>query len=167
MDIVEDMLINRKWAKDCLRANIAPEDKIIQRGSVKIALVESNLLNQKKEPALTEAIQAIAPECFGDETQIILNRNVQCKTHVDKNNGYSYVCFFGDFEGGALCFEDGTRFTDKYVWHKINGQIPHWNEEHPGNEYSIVLDRSGAKRKKVEAIMASIKNKGKDKEQET
>jgi hypothetical protein len=100
-------------------------------------------------------------------TQIILNRNVQCKKHVDKNNGYSYVCFFGDFEGGALCFEDGTRFTDKYVWHKINGQIPHWNEEHTGNKYSIVLYRSGAKRKKVEAIMAGIKNKGKDKEPET
>jgi hypothetical protein len=166
MEIVEEMLMKRKWAKDCLRANIAQDDRIIKRGSVKIALVESNLLNQKKEPALTEAIKAIAPEWFGDETQIILNRNVQCKKHVDKNNGYSYVCFFGDFEGGALCFEDGARFTDKYVWHKINGQIPHWNEEHTGNKYSIVLYRSGAKRKKVEAIMAGIKNKGKDKEPE-
>ena len=45
----------------------------------------------------------------------------------------------------------------------INLQIPHWNEEHTGNKYSIVLYRSGAKRKKVEAIMAGIKNKGKDK----
>ena len=75
--------------------------------------------------------------------------------------------FFGDFEGGALCFEDGARLIDKYIWHKINGQIPHWNEEHTGNKYSIVLYRSGAKRKKVEAIMAGIKNKGKDKEPET
>ena len=166
MEIVEEMLMKRKWAKDCLRANVAQDDRIIKRGSVKIALVESNLLNQTKEPALTEAIKEIAPEWFDDETQIILNRNVQCKKHVDKNNGYSYVCFFGDFEGGALCFEDGTRVTDKYVWHKINGQIPHWNEEHTGNKYSIVLYKSGATRKKVEAIMAGIKNKGKDKEPE-
>ena len=79
MEIVEEMLMKRKWAKDCLRANIAQDDRIIKRGSVKIALVASNLLNQKKEPALTEAIQAIAPEWFGDETQTILNRNVQCK----------------------------------------------------------------------------------------
>ena len=57
--------------------------------------------------------------------------------------------------------------TNTYIWHKINGQIPHWNEEHTGNKYSIVLYRSGAKRKKVEAIIAGIKNKGKDKEQET
>ena len=66
-----------------------------------------------------------------------------------------------------MCFEDGSRFTDKYVWHKINGQIPHWNEEHTGHKYSIVLYKSGAKRKKVEAIMAGIKNKGKDQEPET
>ena len=167
MEIVEEMLMKRKWAKDCLRANLAQDDRIIKRGSVKIALVESNLLNQKKEPALTEAIKVIAPEWFGDETQIILNRHVQCKKHVDKNNGYSYVCFFGDFEGGALCFEDGVRFTGKYVWHKINGQTPHWNEEHTGNKYSIILYRSGAKRKKVEAIMVGIKNKTNDKEQES
>ena len=94
MEIVEEMLEKRKWAKDCLRANIAPEDKIIKRGKVKIAMVESNLLNQKKEPALAEAIKQIAPEWFGDETQVILNRNVTCKRHVDKNNGYSYVCIF-------------------------------------------------------------------------
>ena len=81
------------------------------------------MLNQKKEPALTEAIKTIAPECFGDETQIILNRNVQCKRHVDKTSGYSHVCFFGDFEGGALCFEDGVRFTDKYVWHRLTGRF--------------------------------------------
>ena len=56
MEIVEGMLMKRKWAKDCLRANIAQDDRIIKRGSVKIALVESNLLNQKKEPALTESV---------------------------------------------------------------------------------------------------------------
>ena len=159
MEIVEEMLEKRKWAKDCLRANIAPEDKIIKRGKVKIAMVESNLLNQIKEPLLTDAIKQIAPEWFGDETQVILNRNVTCKRHVDKNNGYSYVCFFGDFEGGDLCFDDGAVYKDKHSWHKINGQIAHWNEPHTGNKYSIVLYRSGAKRKKVEAIMQGIKNR--------
>ena len=108
MEIVEEMLMKRKWAKDCLGANIAQGDRVVKRGSVRIALVESNLLNQNKERTLTEAIQAIAPEWIRDETQIILNRNVQSKRQVDKNNGYSYVCFFGDFEGGA-------------AWHKHHG----------------------------------------------
>ena len=48
MDIVEEMLMTRKWAKDCLGANIAQDDRLVKRGSVKIALVESNLLNQQK-----------------------------------------------------------------------------------------------------------------------
>jgi hypothetical protein len=108
----------------------------------KLALVESNVLG-KTERLLKEAIQLTAPEWWDDETKLTLNRNVKCERHKDGGNrNHSYVLFLGDFTGGALLFEDGTRIEEKYKWHKINGSIPHWNEPHEGTKYSIVLYRS-------------------------
>ena len=45
----------------------------------------------------------------------------------------------GGFSGGALHFDDGTTLTQKGVWHRIDGRIPHWNDEHTGTKYSIIL----------------------------
>ena len=59
MDKVEELLAKRKWAKDCLRVNIAEADQIIGRGKdgkFKVALLQSNLLG-KKEDELGDAIQ--------------------------------------------------------------------------------------------------------------
>ena len=86
MEEKEEMLESRKWAKDCLRVNITEPDKIIQRGKVKISLIQSELL-PKKEVALREAVQACAPEWWGDDTQVLVNKNVQCKKHIDANDG--------------------------------------------------------------------------------
>ena len=49
--------------------------------------------------------------------------------------------WLGDFTGGALLFDDGTREEGKGVWHKINGHIHHCNEPHEGNKYGMVLYR--------------------------
>ena len=159
MDKVEDLLVKRKWQGTCLRLNIAQKDDIVtsgKSGNFKVAKVMSNLLT-KKEKELKEAIQYIAPEWFGDETQVILNNNVTCKRHKDSNVGHSWIIFLGDFEGGALCFEDGTRLKQPYIWHKIDGQIPHWNEPHTGQKYSIVLYRRGAKKTKVDNIVGVLR----------
>ena len=126
MDVIEKMLDSRKWAKDCLRINITEPDTIIQRGKVKLSLLQSHVL-QKNETALREHIKAIAPEWWGDETHVLLNKNVKCKQHVDKHDGHLCVLWLGDFSGGALLFEDGTKLDEKHKWHKINGRIPHWN----------------------------------------
>ena len=161
MDKVEELLTKRKWVKDCLRLNIAQPEQIISRGKnskFKVALVQSNLLG-KKEQELREAIQYIAPEWWGDETQVILNKNVQCKRHKDKNKEHSWIIWLGDFTGGALCFDDGTRLEEQYKWHKVDGQIPHWNEPHEGTKYGIVLYRSGAKKTKIQHIIECIKKK--------
>ena len=104
---------SRKWRKDCLRTNITEPDKIIQRGKVSISLLQSEVLRKDKETALREHIKTIAPEWWGDETQVLLNKNVQCKKHVDTNDGHSYILWLGDFSGGALLFEDGTRLDEK------------------------------------------------------
>ena len=170
MDKVEELMASRKWAKDCLRTNIALPDQIITRGKtgkVRIAMVQSNLL-RKDETELKSAIEFIAHEWFGDETQVILNRNVQCKRHVDKGNiGHYLIIFLGDFTGGALSFDDGTKLEEQYKWHKIDGHIAHWNEPHEGTKYSIVLYRNGAKKTKIQQITdGRKKNKEQEQEQE-
>ena len=168
MDKVEELLRSRKWAKDCLRVNIAQPEQIITRGKsgkVKIALVKSNLL-RKDEHELREAIRYIAPEWWDEETQVILNHNVQCKRHKDSNKEHSWIIFLGDFTGGALCFEDGTRVEEQYKWHKIDGHQYHWNEPHEGEKFSIVLYRSGAKKTKIQQIIeAKKKRTGKSQEE--
>ena len=162
MDKVEELLDKRKWAKDCLRVNIAEADQIISRGQdgkFKVALLQSNLLGNK-EDELRDAIKYIAPEWWGDEeTQVILNKNVQCKRHKDKNKEHSWIIWLGDFNGGALCFDDGTRLDEQYKWHKIDGQIPHWNEPHEGTKYGIVLYRRGTKKTKIQNIVEAIRKK--------
>ena len=82
MDRVEELLGKRRWNKHCLRANIAkPEDIVCycKEGNIKVAKVASNVLNNReKEPALYDAIQAVAPEWWDDETQTTLNKDVTC-----------------------------------------------------------------------------------------
>ena len=158
MEEIEKMLTTRRWAKDCLRVNITEPEDIIQRGTIKISKLQSEVL-PKKEVALREAIQAIAPEWWGDETQVLVNRNVKCKKHIDKNDGHSYILWLGDFTGGALLFEDGTRLEDKHKWHKINGQIPHWNEPHEGTKYAVVLYKRAIKHTKQQMMAKAIKKK--------
>ena len=66
--------------------------------------------------------------------------------------GHSWILWLGDFQGGALVFEDGSRIEEKYKWHKIDGQIPHWNEPHEGTKYSIIVYKSQAAKNKSSNI---------------
>jgi hypothetical protein len=67
--------------------------------------------------------------------------------------------WLGDFVGGALLFEDGTKHEEKYKWHKINGRIPHWNEPHEGNKYAIVLYRRAIKHTKQQMMAWALKKR--------
>ena len=68
--------------------------------------------------------------------------NLVCAPHRDGKNSssLSYICFLGDYEGGALCLEDGTRFEARNVWHSFNGRdVTHWNEEvTSGQKFALV-----------------------------
>ena len=111
------MLNKRKWAKECLRANIAEPHQIVYRGvkkNVKIAVLQSEVLH-KKETELRGLIESIAPEWWGDDTKVLLNKNATCKRHRDGNDGHSYILWLGDYTGGALLFDDGTVLSEKYV----------------------------------------------------
>jgi hypothetical protein len=166
MDKVQELLVNRRWAKDCLRLNIAQSEQILTRGEsgFKVALVQSNVL-RKSERELREAIQEIAPEWWGDETKVLVNKNVQCKRHKDKNKEHSWILWLGDYTGGELCFENGVVLSERYQWHKIDGQIPHWNEPHTGDKYAIVLYRTGAKKTKIENIIEQRKKLQQEREE--
>ena len=135
-----------------------PPEQVMQWGKVKLALCESNspLKRNLHDDRLVEAIRLIAPEWWGDRTRLCLNRNVKCERHRDGNKGTSYILFLGDFTGGVLLFDDGTRIEEKYKWHAIDGQIPHWNEPHTGCKYSVALYRRGAKRTKVDNILGVL-----------
>ena len=77
-------------------------------------------------------------------TELQCNKNVTCLPHRDRaNTTDSYIAFFdGDtpFKGGALVFEDGTRYETKMVWHGPfdGGRVLHWNEAHDGDKISCV-----------------------------
>ena len=160
MELVETLMASRKSRNMCLRANIVTPDKIQVWKSTKLALTESNSPTKSRhDQELKRAIEAIAPEWWGENTRICLNRNVQCEKHRDGNKGHSYILWLGDFTGGALVFEDGTRIEDKGMWHKINGQIAHWNEPHEGTKYGIVLYKRAIKHTKEGNISKAIKMK--------
>ena len=159
-DRVEELLANRKWQKHCLRANMAQPDDIITYGKVRVAKVLLNVLNKReKEPELYDAIKEIAPEWWGDETQITLNKDLVCKRHRDHaNKEHSWILWLGDFTGGALNFDDGTKIEGKREWHKFNGHLYHWNDPHEGSKYSIVLYR-GTRRQKSSRLVEAMRAK--------
>jgi hypothetical protein len=149
MDKLEELMSKRKWKKMCLRANVAQPEDIEVHGTVKIAKIYSNVLNKReKEPELYDAIKAVAPEWWGADTQITLNKDLVCKRHRDHGNKeHSWILWLGDFTGGALNFDDGAKVEGTREWHKINGHIHHWNDPHEGSKCSIVLYKGTRKPK--------------------
>ena len=139
MDTLEFLLENRRWDPVCLRRNIATPEQIEVFKKTKRARLNSNCLRKDGVDGLIERVlKSIAPEWW-EHTNVILNRNVTCQRHRDGNDGHSWILWLGDLEGGALVFETGERITEKGVWHKIDGRVPHWNEPHTGDKYGVVL----------------------------
>ena len=88
-----------------------------------------------------------------------IEQRFESKKHKDANKEHSWILWLGDFTGGALNFEDGTKLEEKYKWHKINGQIPHWNDEHEGTKYAVVLYRSTRTPKSTRLNQAKARKK--------
>ena len=160
MDVLEELMSKRKWKKQCLRANVAQPEDIVTYGTVKVAKIYSNVLNKReKEPELYDAIKDIAPEWWGEDTQITLNKDVMCKRHRDHGNKeHSWILWLGDYTGGDLHFDDGAKVEGKREWHKINGHIHHWNDPHEGTKYSIVLYR-GTRQQKSSRLVEAMRAK--------
>ena len=136
MDALESVVRAQWYVPNRARLNLGGE---VRRYGPKGKpyLVKGHLSNTLREGRALE----LAREMLGDVSCVCLNKGVCCAPHRDKgNSAQSWVCYFGDFQGGALCLEDGRRFEGVRQWHgPFDGKrLLHWNEEHTGDKYSIV-----------------------------
>lgn len=74
-----------------------------------------------------------------DFNQVTLNYNHQMKAHKHKNQGISQAILLGEFSGGALSVEDGTKFCSVNEWFTFDGTKNHWVEPFEGERYSIII----------------------------
>ncbi len=87
--------------KVMLRAIVAQPGDVEIHGTMKVATIYSNVLNQRgKEPELYDAIKEVAPVWWGYDTQITLNKDLVRKRHRDHaNREHSWIMWLGDFTG--------------------------------------------------------------------
>ena len=135
MDSLESLVRKFKFTSNRNRTNLGGETMFY--GNRK-CLVKGIYSNTRKQGEILEHVRSMLGP---DINAVCINKNVLCGAHRDKKNcNVSYICFFGDFTGGALVLEDGRRFEEKFVWHgPFDGaSILHWNEPFQGLKYSVV-----------------------------
>ena len=134
MEEIKSLIQTHKFYRNHIRINIASPDDLIRYNN-KPYLKKGVLSNSLRSGDLFDMVKKIYPNI----NEIVVNKNVLCKPHRDKTNvTESHIIFFGDFIGGALCFEDGTRFEEKERWFDFDGQKIHWNEPHENTKYSLI-----------------------------
>ena len=98
--------------------------------------------NTIREGPILECVQTMLPHV----NSVCLNKksatSPPMQRHKDrKNESNSYICFWGDYEGGGeLCLADGRVFSEKHKWHEYDGsEIEHWvNPHEKGTRFSAV-----------------------------
>ena len=111
-------------------------------------LYQTKLMDE--HPEMIDVFKEFAHIYFPDfvYTQITINKNYPVGPHKDSSNtGESYLCCFGDYEGG----ETGVNFgvDNKYAPVKLNPRLKpvvfngskftHWVEPFKGKRYSLVF----------------------------
>ena len=72
-------------------------------------------------------------------TTIQLNKNVECKPHIDTNNvGKSLILGWGNYTGGELVIE-GKLHNIKNKFLFFDGNRGHWTQKWIGDRYSIIF----------------------------
>ena len=74
-----------------------------------------------------------------EPNSITININQRYEPHTHQRQTKSYIILLGDFEGGSLCLEDGTKFNEKNKFLEFDGGKKHWVEDWTGNRISIVF----------------------------
>jgi hypothetical protein len=96
-----------------------------------------NKKNKELLESLHELMASHDPEF--KYTSIQVNKNVNSRPHVDKNNvGLSYIIALGDFTGGSLVIEGKPR-NIKNDFYFFDGRLGHWSNPFEGERYSIVF----------------------------
>ena len=137
---LEALVLEHKWWPNKRRLNITDGEVKHYGEKRKRYLVKGVLSNSVKSGRMLELVQEMLPDA--GITELTLNKNLECKPHRDKaNTGASYVLFLGEFTGGALVLEDGTRFEQRGVWQgpMWGSAVVHWNEPiTSGEKLSVV-----------------------------
>ena len=135
MEKLSALVKSFKFHKAHVRTNLGGE--VIQYPNSRF-LKEGIYSNSVRSGEILEHVQSmLGPEI----SEVCLNHNVTCGPHRDGKNSSteSHICFFGDFEGGALCLETGEIFSAKGVWYTFDGRnVTHWNTPHTGDKWSCV-----------------------------
>ena len=121
----------------CNRSRTNPGGPCVWYGNRR-CLLKGVYSNTRKQGPILEHVRRMLGEDIG---AITLNRNVVCGVHKDRKNATrSRICFLGDYEGGALCLEDGRRFNERRQWFTFDGaKVSHWNEPiTAGRKYSVI-----------------------------
>ena len=147
LEELQSLVTGHKWWRNAYRVNLDTEESHRRRdrnGREWIKYPFAPYSNTIREGRILECVR----EQLGDQINAVcLNRkraeSPPMTKHTDgKNAGPSWVCLWGDFEGGGeLCLEDGTVYAEKHKWHgpKEGGTMPHWVNPHTsGTRFSAV-----------------------------
>jgi hypothetical protein len=138
MDELESLVRQHKFRLSRYRTNLGGEVQEYAKSRFLKAGIYSNSV---REGPVLECVQ----EMLGEQiNELCLNRSVPMGPHRDSKNSaeVSFVCFLGDYTGGALCIQEDTdlrKLTERRVWHTFSGQKHlHWVEPFEGERYSVV-----------------------------
>ena len=146
IDSLIALVERHRWYKNAFRTNTDTDPthhQIGRRGRRWLAYPWAPYSNTVRTGPILECVQQMLPGV----NAVCLNRKradePPMSKHKDsRNSGPSWVCFWGDYEGGGdLCLEDGTVYSGKHVWHgPMNGaELAHWVSPHTsGTRYSAV-----------------------------
>ena len=146
IDTLISLVERHRWYKNAFRTNTDTDPthhQIGRRGRRWLAYPWAPYSNTVRTGPILECVQQMLPGV----NAVCLNRKradePPMSKHKDsRNSGPSWVCFWGDYEGGGdLCLEDGTVYSGKHVWHgPMNGaELAHWVSPHTsGTRYSAV-----------------------------
>ena len=157
MDELQSLVAAHPFYFNTLRTNLGPSAPTVYAGRrYLLTPVLSNSVHgagrTKKQARMLELVRSLLPD-LKEPVMLTLNKNVCCGKHKDSKNSseFSYIMFFGDFEGGELVVEEpeGDRIlSEKNVWHKFCGRDHfHYNLAHTGTKYSIVAYTQNGKSK--------------------
>ena len=118
---LERLAKSRKITKTYTRTNLVPGAPKDARGYLKEGLPSMTI----RSGTIFRLLKEMRPDFPFNVVQLNkFSSHRQCQWHVDRKNvGDSLFAMMGSFEGGALTFDDGKLFSQKYKWYKYNGAL--------------------------------------------
>lgn len=148
MDIILQLLRATKFPKCKSRPNVADSyegfclGEVNYRGQTFLGgRTRGPSKHNRYHPELFEALQIFMAHTKPKftYTTIQINKNVECRPHIDTNNvGPSYIIALGNFTGGELMLE-GRALNIKNRLVKFDGTKGHWTSPFQGERYSIIF----------------------------